>query len=280
MTKVIDCFTYFDEDLILDLRFNILNDYVDYFVIVEATKDHQNNDKPLKFDINKFSKFKKKIIYLIQENINYDEYEDTNRAIDENHFRDQSQRNYIMNGLKKFNDDDCIMISDCDEIPRPELILKNFNLKTKVFIFMQNMYYYKFNIFVGDKWQGTRMCAKKFLLSPNYLREIKSKNKLFYNFRKNIKVITNGGWHFSYLKKPEKIISKLESFMHKEFNLNEIKNLDHINYCIENGLDIFDKYRLPGHKQKPFEKKKIDNSYPDYILKNQNKFNSWIANNE
>ena len=60
MPKVIDCFTYFDEDLILDLRFNILNDCVDYFVIVEATKDHQNNNKPLRFDINKFSKFKKK----------------------------------------------------------------------------------------------------------------------------------------------------------------------------------------------------------------------------
>jgi beta-1,4-mannosyl-glycoprotein beta-1,4-N-acetylglucosaminyltransferase len=276
MTKVIDCVTYFDEDLILDIRFNILDNYVDYFVVVEATRDHQNNPKSLKFDIKNFSKFEKKIIYLVQEDINYDEFKETNKAPDLNHFRDQSQRNYIMNGLKNFDDDDCILISDCDEIPRPELILKNFLTFKKFFIFQQNMYYYKLNTQISSIWQGTRMCAKKNLKSPNFLREIKSKDKFLYNFKKRIKLIENGGWHFSYLKKPDDIIKKIEAFAHQEYNLESIKNIDYVKYCISNQIDMFSNYR-GNVKNKSLCKVKIDSSFPEYIRNNQEKFSYWIA---
>ena len=278
MTKVIDCITYFNEDFMLDLRFNILNDYVDYFVIVEATRTHQNQEKKLRFDINNFKKFKKKIIYLVQENINHDQYAVTNKKKgNEDHFRENSQRNYIMNGLKKFDDNDCIMISDCDEIPRPELILKNFSTKKIFFIFEQNFYYYKLNMMVNNYWQGTRMCAKKFLLSPNLLRLKKSKNKFFYNYRKNIKLINNGGWHFSYLQKPEDIVKKLESFCHKEFNLEDIKNIEHIKTCIRDGIDIMCNHRIMDHNKQKFIKKAIDYNYPQYIRDNLQKFTDWIV---
>ena len=67
--KIFDCFMYFDEELILDLRLNILNNFVDYFVIVESKYNHKGEKRKLKFNINKFLKFKKKIIYIIHDEI-------------------------------------------------------------------------------------------------------------------------------------------------------------------------------------------------------------------
>ena len=60
---IYDCFMYFDEDMLLDIRLNILNNYVDKFVIAEATIDHGGKERTPQFDINKFLKFKSKIKY-------------------------------------------------------------------------------------------------------------------------------------------------------------------------------------------------------------------------
>ena len=65
MMNIYDCFQYFDEDVLLDLRLNILDQYVKEFIITEATYTHNGNKKQLKFDINKFQKFKDKIIYIV-----------------------------------------------------------------------------------------------------------------------------------------------------------------------------------------------------------------------
>ena len=115
MTKLYDCFSYWDEDLLLDLRLNILDDYVDYFVIVEGNKTWQNNPKELRFDIKKFDKFKDKIIYVPVEDM-----PDGNNP----YLRENFQRNCISRGLSKSLDDDLILISDLDEIPNPEKLNK------------------------------------------------------------------------------------------------------------------------------------------------------------
>ena len=111
MTKIYDCFSYWDEDLLLDIRFNILNDYVDYFVIIEGNKTWQNNDKKLRFDINKFQKFKDKIIYIPVEDM---------PDGDNPYLRENFQRNCISKGILKAQDEDLIIISDLDEIPNPK----------------------------------------------------------------------------------------------------------------------------------------------------------------
>jgi len=155
--KIYDCFLYWDEDLLLDLRLNILNDYVDYFVIVEGNKTWQNNYKNFRFDIKKFQKFEKKIIYIQVK----DMPEGKNPWIRENF-----QRNCIERGFKDIRDNDLIIISDLDEIPNPESILK-FDTKKKYAVFRQNQYYYKFNLQAKKNpyWQGSRICVKKFLKS-------------------------------------------------------------------------------------------------------------------
>ena len=108
---IYDCFSYWDEDLLLDLRLNILDNYADYFVIVEGNKTWQNNPKKLRFEIDKFKKFKNKIIYVPVTDLPDGE---------DPYLRENYQRNAIVNGLNNANDNDLIIISDLDEIPDPK----------------------------------------------------------------------------------------------------------------------------------------------------------------
>ena len=114
--KEYDCITYLNEEELLELRLNILNKYVDFFVICEAREDHRGNSKKLNFNINKFTKFKEKIIYLIVER-----FENCKRTWD----RQNYQRDYLINGISNANNEDLILFSDVDEIPNLQNI-KNF----------------------------------------------------------------------------------------------------------------------------------------------------------
>ena len=122
---------YFDEDLVLDIRLNILNDKVDKFIIVEATKNHAGKDKKLNFRIENFSKFKDKIIYVVVDDMPLN-VKSPKKGWHENHARDQFQRNAIERGYKNFSDENIIMISDIDEIPDPKK-LKEFNIKNNMY---------------------------------------------------------------------------------------------------------------------------------------------------
>ena len=114
--KIYDCFSYWDEDLLLELRLNILNDYVDFFIIVEGNKTWQNNQKKLNFDIEKFNKFKNKIIYIPVKDL---------PDGDNPYLRENFQRNCIIRGLSNAKDNDLIIISDLDEIPNPKKIINS-----------------------------------------------------------------------------------------------------------------------------------------------------------
>ena len=152
---------YFDEDLVLDLRLNILNDHVDKFVIAEATKDHTGRDKKLNFNLKNFSKFKDKIKYIVVENMpmNLKSYK-KNWPV--HHLRDQHQRNALSQGYENCDDNDLIMISDIDEIPDPNKI-KEFDSKNKYACFIQKNFQSKLNLLnITDKnWMGTKIIKKK-----------------------------------------------------------------------------------------------------------------------
>ena len=163
---IYDCFSYWDEDLLLDLRLNILDNYVDYFVIVEGNKTWQNNPKKLRFEIDKFKKFKNKIIYVPVTDLPDGE---------DPYLRENHQRNAIVNGLNNANDNDLIIISDLDEIPDPKKI-NLFNPKKRYAVFKQKHFYYKFNLLYENyTWQGTKAVKKKNFISPQWLRNIKGK---------------------------------------------------------------------------------------------------------
>ena len=140
--NIYDCFMYFDEDLLLDLRLNTLDKFVKKFVITEATYTHNGNKKKLNFDINKFKKFKDKIIYLVVDeqpkNILQLSEEDTKdrrgeKLILNGMARDYFQRENLSRGIKEANDEDLILISDLDEIPNLENL--NYQKLTIVLLF-------------------------------------------------------------------------------------------------------------------------------------------------
>ena len=268
--KIYDCFSYWDEDLLLDLRLNILNDYVDYFVIVEGNKTWQNNSKKLRFDIQKFSKFKNKIIYIPVEDM-----PDGNNP----YLRENFQRNCITRGLKKSLPDDLILISDLDEIPNPK-VLDKFKLNMKFAVLKQMHFYYKFNMHstVNPFWYGSRICVKKYLKSPQWLRDLKFKKRPFWRldkFRLN-NIIENGGWHFCNLKSPDELLYKYQNLCETNdpYIFNEkidLKYLDveEIKKKIILGDDIIGR----NEKYKVIE---INENFPDFIKKNKDKYKNWI----
>ena len=269
--KLIDCFMYFDEDLVLDLRLNILDNYVDKFVIAEATKDHTGKDKKLNFNISNYSNFKDKIIYIVVDDLpmNIKSYK-KNWPV--HHLRDQHQRNALERGYKNFEEDDLIMISDIDEIPDPNKI-KNFNVKNKYACFMQKNFQSKLNLLnVSDKyWMGTKIIQKKYLKSPQWLRNIKTSKPAFWKFYKpkQPQLIYDGGWHFSFLKKPEGIAKKIKSYSHSEHNKPKFTDEKKIEERIKNKVDIFER----NYK---YQKVEMDNTFPRYILENLDKYQEWI----
>ena len=234
--KIFDCFMYFDEEVVLDVRLNTLDKYVDYFVIVESSFTHKGDNKNLMFNHNKFEKFKNKIIYLVYDkqpkgievvNENDSEGEKSRKYILNAVLRENGQRNFIQNGLNKAEDNDIILISDVDEIPNLSEVNFN-NISEKIIMFHQDMFYYKFDLKIPNLlWTGTKGCRKKYLLSPQWLRNVKDRK--YFHFRidilfsekkySSIKFISNGGWHFSNIKTAEEIEYKLKSYLHhREFD--------------------------------------------------------------
>ena len=212
--NIYDCFMYFDEDLLLDLRLNSLNKFVKKFVIAEATYTHNGSKKKLNFDINKFKKFKDKIIYIVvdkePENIQKlcsgeSQEKRGEKLILNGMARDYFQRESLKQGLKDTLDEDLILVSDLDEIPNLDEI--DFNkIKNNILIFEQKMFYYKLNLFYEDFiWQGTKGTKSKNFLSPQWLRNIKGRKypkwriDTYFSQKKysNLYFINDGGWHFT-----------------------------------------------------------------------------------
>ena len=229
--KIFDCFMYFDEEMILDVRLNTLNKYVDYFIISESNFTHSGKRRDLNFDINKYKKFKDKIIYLIYdkepsdiETINENDHknEKARKKIMNAVKRENGQRNYLQNGLKDAGNEDIILVSDVDEIPN--LTNVNFtNFKNKIIQFKQDMFYYKFNLVLPKlDWTGTKGCRKKNLINLQWLRNIKDRKysilrpDILLSNKKysDIFFVENGGWHFTNIKSPKDIKYKLSSYLH------------------------------------------------------------------
>jgi len=263
---IYDCFQYFNEDHILDLRLNVLNEYVDYFVISESTKTHQGESKKQNFDIKNFSKFKKKIIFITadyKEKVNFDKHTGGESPIE------QHQRNSLIEGIKDASPEDLIILSDSDEIPdlaKLPLIKKN----KKFIVFSQKMFMYKLNLqnLNESNWMGSRITKKKNIKTMQKLRDLKFKHYPLWRIDKYYQQVINGGWHFSYLQTPEQILNKIKSFSHGEYN-NENISEKYIQEKILRNEDVFGR----GFK---FKKIPIDSTYPKYIFQNKEIFSSWI----
>ena len=259
--KLFDCFMYNNEDLLLELRLQTLSKFVHKFIIVESCFDHQGNKKKLTFKINNFLIFKNKIKYIVLNKFPNDlsSWE-----------RENYNRNFIIKGLNDAKPEDYIMISDLDEIPKISN-LKIFE-KRKYTAFKQKMFYYRFNLhnISEPDWIGSKVCKKKYLKSPQWLRNQKVKKYPFWRIDKiNWNIIEDGGWHFSFVMSDNSIKKKIESYAHSEFNKKNYKDTKNIKKNISLKKDLFGR---------PFKFIKIKNQkkLPKYLLLNKKKFSKFL----
>jgi beta-1,4-mannosyl-glycoprotein beta-1,4-N-acetylglucosaminyltransferase len=264
--KIFDCVNYFKEDLQLELRFNILNDFVDAFIVCEGKQDHQGRKKNINFNIKKYQKFKKKIIHII-----CDEFPE-----DLNPWQRQAfQREFIFKGINQARDEDYIIYSDPDEIPNPNKLV-NINLNKKYGIFLQKTFCYKLSLYnkYESPWAGSRITKKKYLKSFDDLRQKVLLKNLKYSWmrfdkEKSIELIEDGGWHFNNLMTPKDISLKLQTFAHTEYASKKFSSINIIKKKIFNLEDLF-------NKNLKYDKVTFDNTFPKYIVKNKIKYHKWI----
>lgn len=284
--KIYDCFTFFNELDLLEIRLNELNNEVDYFVLVEASYTHQGNQKPLYFELNKsrFLPFLGKIIHVVVSDIPDEFYNKHCKTwILENH-----QRNCISRGIVNANDSDLIIISDVDEIPRATTLSKAKNEKLPV-VFSQTHHAYFLNcifkkprginyfkkVFLSvfskkyerkllrdNFWLGSVMVSKKSIQKPQHWRNNRE------NTSSNFNVVENGGWHFTFLGGVDKIIEKLNA-LNEEFDYSLYKNVDHL----KNAL-LEKKAILPN--QTSFELMEDEKILPSFVIENREKFNTYF----
>ena len=292
--KIYDCFQFFHEDMMLDLRLNILDKYVHKFVIVENLYMHSGKKKNQNFSINNFKKFKNKIEYILVDKLpaklhdidKIDESQKGNRIIDNTLRIEHNQRNRIQDGLMDASEDDLIIIGDIDEIPNFENF--NFEIKKKLILFKQKMFYYKFNLKYGSKpWIGSKGCLKKNLISPQWLRDVKDRKYPLWRFDilfskmkfNSIQYIDNGGWHFTNFKTFDELEKKLNNFGHHlEYKQSVLKSND-LKEMIKKNLAVYD-YEADMRENKWSGNKKLVQAsldeLPKYVLDNKNKYSEWF----
>lgn len=281
---IYDCFLYYDEDMLLDIRLNTLADVVDRFVIVESKYTFTGKQKQLNFDISKYEKFKDKIIYVVYHDLpilkdgiagEYDAWAN-----------ETATRNAIMRGLKYAKESDIIIVSDVDEIFRPEII-KQINPKHLCTIMHMPFYNYQFNLQVFNTDGSPRLCKLPrattlrnlkdyFGGEPDMLRNVKKSEmhndfiaKTWFKFKS--KIIKNSGWHFSWVMTPERISEKMSSISHTEWDLPELNNQEHIMKVIANAEDIW------GRDRKLVKQEMNKEDFPAYLVNNKDKFSKFIV---
>ena len=291
--KIYDCTTFYSEHMMLDVRFNILDEHVHKFVVVESLYSHSGEKKKLNFDINNYPKFKDKIIYLVIDHEPRDLIEVNSNTTQQQKRINSLKRielsyDYMKNAIDSALDDDLIILSDNDEIPnlRSEQFKKDNN---KILIFEQLFFYYKFNLLYDRmSWFGSKACKKKYLKSFSWLRNQKNKKYPFWRvdtyFSKlkntNLRIIKDGGWHFTNIKSPQELFKKMKNFgHHDEFDLSGL-TVEDLKKKIENKKVFYNHFADKENLDKwnfEYDLKIIsDKLLPTYLSKNKEKYREWF----
>jgi beta-1,4-mannosyl-glycoprotein beta-1,4-N-acetylglucosaminyltransferase len=289
--KIIDTTTYFEEKLMMNLRFNILNSQVDHFIVCEARFTHSGKSKDINFKKTDYPNFVNKITHLIIDKEPNDIIKKEKLEPQELRFnsvaRIRAQRDYIMEALNDYSPDDYLIYSDNDEIPNLEFFDFNKN-KDKIILFKQRLFYYKFNLLMPNvDWYGSKACKIKDLKSIDILRAIKNKKYNIFRFdtffshlkHKSVNIIDNGGWHFSNLKN----IKELERKYLNDENHAEYEALGHSIVKIKDNLK--NKTIDYDHSAKKDSKSRFNSTklvttdiskLPKFIQINKEKYFDWF----
>lgn len=270
--KIIDCFIFYNEMDLLTYRLNILNDVVDFFVIVEATRTFIGKEKPLFYNENKhlFEKFHDKIIHIIVDDFPY-KYPSINIARGDQWENERFQRNQIKKGIEKLmssnaessntklSNADILTITDLDEIPDPLTLLKikNQEIKVEIHVLEMDLYYYNLNSKINKPWTSVRILTFKKYIELS----LSCDNIRFYK----CPIIKNGGWHLSYFGNSHFIKNKIENFSHQELNYDKFTNTQAIENRLNNYSDLYDRNDNIIIKIPIKENSRLPPSYEEYL---------------
>jgi beta-1,4-mannosyl-glycoprotein beta-1,4-N-acetylglucosaminyltransferase len=277
--KIYDCFSFFNEEMLLQLRLDTLWDYVDYFVISEASYTHKGHPRDTIFDLKKFKKYESKIRYCRLDA----------KPIGPNDFwkNENFIRNNIVRGLTGARPGDLILISDLDEIPNPSKIF-SYDPRCLRGDFLQSYYsYYLNNLWVQDAnvdnhsdvvWKGTKITTFEhfthfFSSNATNVRHYKS-NGIFRSLKRtwfnkrHVQNIEEGGWHFTWVLSLDDIINKMNSTAHI-FEDPKYKDKSYLEKIINANRDFQD-------PNKRYVAKKIDSSFPEPLRRNTEKYSEFI----
>jgi len=243
---IVDSFIFYNEIALLNYRLEILNEFVDYFILVESTHTFTGKEKPLYYNENKsmFEKFNKKIIHIIVKDFPY-KYPNINFAHKHQWQNEYFQRNCIFRGIQvlkdKFKNEDIILTSDVDEIPDPNILLK---IKNNTLIFDKknlnklalDMYYYNLNYRLGEgqNWNGIKLLTWETYKNIN----LTFQQMRIWEHTNPVRAIPYGGWHLSYFGDIDFIIKKIQSFAHQEYNNDNYLNKEKLKNAIEKGINF------------------------------------------
>lgn len=249
--KIVDAFIFYNELDMLKYRLELLDSYVDHFVLVESTYTFSGEKKKLFFnevkDTEEWIKYKDKIVHVIVYDVPYKKKDFEivkNIEIWDNEYY---QRDCISIGLQNLNlhDTDAFTVMDVDEIPDPNILL---NIKQnplffstyKIFSFEQDMYYYDLNHRIKNKWYYPKIVSYKYWL--------KHRSNLSCNtirWISDIPYLKQGGWHLSYFGSAQFIQDKIQAFSHQDLNISPFNNLEKIKDRMNRGVDLYDRPSNP-----------------------------------
>ena len=246
--KLIDAFIFFNEMSTLNMRLHELYDYVDWFVIVEATITHAGDPKPLYYGDNKglFKQFEDKIIHYV-----VDDMPEPNDSWG----REFYQRDALVKAVRLVPDiqaKDIVLISDADEVPNPKFLNRDRFDDERIFVFNQRLFYYDFTTENPNGWPGTMSIPYRYFadIDLNDMRKYKNrkKDKRVSYVPSKVRRDNHAGWHCTCFGGVDRIITKFESWSHQRYNTAKYKDKEKIAELIRNKEDIIfrrkKKYRL------------------------------------
>ena len=273
---IYDCFPFFNELDLLEIRLNTLAPVVDRFVLVEANKTHTGKPKEFIFEKNKsrFAPFLHKIIHIKVEDFPELDPTDVDR-FGNNWLLENFQRDAILRGLTHCSPDDIIIISDADEIASPDTVRQYVLEKASdIWLLEQPLMYYYLNnrCLTVPSWSRARIGTFATLLNPQqelpqeeYYKFTQPGKPTYFRFCQG-RIVPNGGWHFSYCGGVEAILKKRSSIVEQQFNCQRTMTQEHIATAIKKGKDLY------GRQEYTFGPVRLDESFPRYLLCNRQKY--------
>lgn len=271
--KIYDCFTFYNELDLLELRLEELYNHVDHFVLVEANTTYTSRPKPFYFADNKsrYSKYLDKIIHVQVEDM---------PGHPDAWVNDRFQRDQIFRGIESADPNDLILVSDLDEIIRPEAIDYMRNSSQSLFALRMTLHNFKFNYMKvnPDRYAVWGMAGRRSFfddIKPDAFRQLRfSFMDSPYQFQNDgCEVVEHGGWHFGYMGDKEWLVDKAQSFAHTEVNRPDFIAQ------IDPEASIAAKTEWNRSSDHRYEIVELDSYFPKTILNNQEKYQKFILDN-